>query len=1220
MAPSIRGFALLALVGYNAFEATAAPNPRNRAVKSRSSRSTSSYDSASWYTTEYVKTVTKWKTLMRSNSTITIASTEVVTGATSSPVSASPVTSVFVRSSSATLPSEQPTGSPSAVSSGAESGDKPSASQGGPQSSASVSSTSQPVQQNPSTASSEPAPSGAVSPPTSQSAGASGESTAYSEPSQPVVQPGSTEAQSSAGETSASSDSNIATSSRSVAHTTKKASTRSATTRKGATTSRKSPSQSTTSSWGGSPASPVIWPGSTSLSGDSSQSSGSTATKKSATGDSAATESGTRAQSASTSPQSEADKPVPKTAGASSPVVQPGATTVSGTAASPVATSGQPSQNSDAGNSAGTSVQSATGSSAAGEMTKSSTPSATQAKSGTATRSRSSRSKNRSRTRKTSKTSKVVASTTASTSSGSAPSFSPKSVTCPTDNGNLYTAANNRQYVVQCGVDHAGGNIGMAYVSSFQECIERCAANAKCVTVSLSGAACYLKDNVGMAMDNTVWSAREVSAADASSIENRPTPSPTSSGQGASSIAAPGGTRSCKNVASAGSSYTDAACGRQYTIACSSDLPGQGDYAAKYSQSFEGCFQYCGAESTCTAFSYFGGICYLKSLMGRDLNIVSPSGADIAYMSSAGTPAPTPAAGTTCRSLPSTYESTEDRKYKVKCGYDELGFSDIGSAFSRTFSACFALCDKFEKCVGFAYAAQTCYFKSAIGNTNENYNIDLAYLENVKPQKTTKSAKPSKTTAGSGSTASQDPRACSSLSDKGSTYQKGDGPTYQLYCGIDLYGGDYDTASSPTYEGCLDICTQQERCVAFAYLRDSQLCYLKSEVNMGRKSSGVDSASVVGLKPNIKPASSTGRSSTMFHTTPESARSSMSGSGSMAMTGPTLTAGLTSSASSSGASSGASSGTSPSGASSSGASPSVASSSGALPSGKSSSTSLFDVTSSNSQTFGASSTGASSSVTSSMSSAPASGSSSSSSISSPSKTTSSGATTSIAGARDCSDLGLTYQNGDGPEYDVHCNTDYVDGDFRNERSDSFEGCFGICTADAECVAFTYDEGSDICYLKNKALQTYQHAGVNSGSIKGGKKPSSSSSSSMSASVSTSASGLSMSSSVSTTSGQSSVSTSAGISITGSSRSASASLSTITNSAKGSSTTETQISSSFSSSSRTDSSTRNIGQSHFSGWQRIRLIHIGTLLTFSNERSRWFVDYRCTSFVIDSNDI
>ncbi|PSK56541.1 hypothetical protein B9Z65_6165 [Elsinoe australis] len=1117
MAPSIRGFALLALVGYNAFEATAAPNPRNRAVKSRSSRSTSSYDSASWYTTEYVKTVTKWKTLMRSNSTITMASTEVVTGATSSPVSASPVTSVSVRSSSATLPSEQPTGSPSAVSPDAENGDKSSASQGDLQSLASASSTSQPVQQNPSTASSEPAPSSAVPPPTSQSAGASGESTAYSEPSQPVVQPGSTEAQSSAGETSTSFDSNTATSSRSVARTTKKASTRSATTRKGATTSRESSFQSTTSSWGGSPVSPVIWPGSTPLSGDSSQSSGSTATKKSATGNSAATESETREQSASTSPQSEADKPVSKTAGASSPVVQPGPTTVSGTAASPVATSGQPSPNSDAGNSAGTSVQLATGLSAADETTKSSTPSATQAKSGTATRSRSSRSKNRSRTRKTSKTSKVVASTTASTSSGSAPSFSPKSVTCPADNGNLYTAANNRQYVVECGVDHAGGNIGIAYVSSFQECIERCAANAKCVTVSLSGAACYLKDNVGMAMDNTVWGAREVSAADASSIENRPTPSPASSGQGASSTAAPGGTRSCKDVASAGSSYTDAASGRQYTIACSSDLPGQGDYAAKYSQSFEGCFQYCGAESSCTAFSYFGGICYLKSLMGRDLNIVSPSGADIAYMSSAGTPAPTPAAGTTCRSLPSTYESTDDRKYKVKCGYDELGFSDIGSAFSRTFSACFALCDKFDKCVGFAYAAQTCYFKSAIGSTNENYNIDLAYLENVKPQKTSKSAKPSKTTFGSGSMASEDPRACSSSSNKGSTYQKGDGPTYQLYCGTDLYGGDYDTASSPSYEGCLDICTQQERCVAFAYLRDSQLCYLKSEVNMGRKSSGVDSASVVGLKPNIKPANSTGRISTMFHTTPKSATSSMSGSGSMSMTGPSSTAGLTSSASSSGASSGVSSGTSPSGASSSrasssGASASVASSSGISPSGKSSTTSSSDVTSSNSQTFGALPTGASSSVTSSMSSALASGSSSSSSISSPSKTTSSGATTSSAGARDCSDLGLTYQNGDGPEYDVLCNTDYVDGDFRNERSDSFEGCFGICTADAECVAFTYDEGSDICYLKNKALQTYQHAGVNSGSIKGGKKPSSSSSS-MSASVSTSASGSSMSSSV-----------------------------------------------------------------------------------------------------------
>ncbi|KAF4551604.1 Hypothetical protein D9617_13g101060 [Elsinoe fawcettii] len=637
-------------------------------------------------------------------------------------------------------------------------------------------------------------------------------------------------------------------------------------------------------------------------------------------------------------------------------------------------------------------------------------------------------SRSRSKKSRSTKTPIVIISQTATTSEGSVPSFAPKDVSCPKDDGTIYTAANNRQYVIACGIDHAGGNIGMVYVNSFQDCIERCAANTRCVTVSLSGAACYMKGNVGVANQNTVWGAREVGAEEASSIENRPTSAPASSGIQPSSTASPDGSRSCKDV---GNSYGDAASGRKYTVACASDLPGQGDFAAKYSPSFEGCFTCCAAESTCTAFSYFGGICYLKALKDRDINVVSPSGADLAYMGTAAPPAPSQSPGATCRSLQSTYTINGNRKYKVKCGHDEMGFSDIGNAFSRTFSACFELCDKFKDCVGFAYAAQTCYFKSRIGQINDNYNVDLAFLSSTSTDEsptTKKSKRPHKTTMDE-STASPMPGSCKSFASKGPTYQKSSGPVYQLYCQVDIYGGDYDTRPSDTYEGCFDICTQDEPCVAFAYRRDSKTCYLKDEVNEGRLHSGVDSASIVGLKPVIKPSASTGQSSTMF--------------------------------SSSGASSITSSLSTPVSTSFTGA----ASTSSDLVSSSSASPSSVSVSGSKSSDAG-SSTGSS---------------------------TASGASPSpSAGNRDCGDLTPTYTSPNGPEYTVLCNTDYSDGDYRNQRSDTYEGCFAICSADPECLAFSYHEQSDICYLKNKILNTYEHAGVNSGSVIRGKNGSSSS--------------------------------------------------------------------------------------------------------------------------------
>jgi hypothetical protein len=56
--------------------------------------------------------------------------------------------------------------------------------------------------------------------------------------------------------------------------------------------------------------------------------------------------------------------------------------------------------------------------------------------------------------------------------------------------------------VVECGIDHSGGDISMVYVSDLAGCIAACAKLSNCVDVSLSGSACYLKGTLGGVVDN----------------------------------------------------------------------------------------------------------------------------------------------------------------------------------------------------------------------------------------------------------------------------------------------------------------------------------------------------------------------------------------------------------------------------------------------------------------------------------------------------------------------------------------------------------------------------------------------------------------------------------------------------------------------------------------------------------------------------------------------
>ncbi|PSK50339.1 Kremen protein 1 [Elsinoe australis] len=100
-------------------------------------------------------------------------------------------------------------------------------------------------------------------------------------------------------------------------------------------------------------------------------------------------------------------------------------------------------------------------------------------------------------------TSAVGSSSASTVSSTSTVAAQPTTaISCPTNNNTIYTATTGATFLIECGIDHYGGDIAATGVSSFAGCIEACATNSKCVDVSLSGSACYLKGTLGDAIQN----------------------------------------------------------------------------------------------------------------------------------------------------------------------------------------------------------------------------------------------------------------------------------------------------------------------------------------------------------------------------------------------------------------------------------------------------------------------------------------------------------------------------------------------------------------------------------------------------------------------------------------------------------------------------------------------------------------------------------------------
>lgn len=222
--------------------------------------------------------------------------------------------------------------------------------------------------------------------------------------------------------------------------------------------------------------------------------------------------------------------------------------------------------------------------------------------------------------------------TTASASSSATPIPSNSLIKCPAANNTIYQAPSGSTWLIECGVDRAGGDIqnGMVYVSNFTQCINDCDSTPNCVDVSLSGAACYRKSAIKQAQYHTdVRGAKLLSTGTRTSTttsstststspgSSQTTTTPTSSSTTTSSASSVAPTMTAPTCPSANGSIFVAQDGSTYVIECYQDRAGNDIKVQQvYSNKIADCINVCASTAGCVDISMAGTACYLKSKIG----------------------------------------------------------------------------------------------------------------------------------------------------------------------------------------------------------------------------------------------------------------------------------------------------------------------------------------------------------------------------------------------------------------------------------------------------------------------------------------------------------------------------------------------------------------------------------------------------------------------------
>ncbi|KAK4495164.1 hypothetical protein PRZ48_013491 [Zasmidium cellare] len=256
---------------------------------------------------------------------------------------------------------------------------------------------------------------------------------------------------------------------------------------------------------------------------------------------------------------------------------------------------------------------------------------------------------------------------------------SPTPPSCPGSDGTTYNGPSGSQFVIECGIDHAGGDLSNTRVDTFEECILACDAEPNCVDVSLSGVACYLKDKLGAALfQKDILGARRLSPTSSTTANPSATPAPPSCPSSNSTIFI-------------ANSYA------RFQIGCGYETAG-GDMGRVFVVNLEECVQTCDTTE---------GSCYLKSELGS----ISPStGVSYARLTAEKPQCPSPANR--------TYTASNGKQFVIECDKDYPG-GDIDSAVlvsadgtgESWFGQCIERCAANPECVDISLSGAGCYLK-----------------------------------------------------------------------------------------------------------------------------------------------------------------------------------------------------------------------------------------------------------------------------------------------------------------------------------------------------------------------------------------------------------------------------------------------------------------------------------------------------------------------------
>lgn len=259
-------------------------------------------------------------------------------------------------------------------------------------------------------------------------------------------------------------------------------------------------------------------------------------------------------------------------------------------------------------------------------------------------------------------------------------------------------------FVVECGLDHAGGDLSSSTANSFQACIDLCATSAQCVDLSYSGNTCYLKSVLKPAVSNSnVNAARLLPAASSTS-----TTSTTGAAVAASTSAAgPASTLSCPSAN--GTAFSSN--GNTFNIECSVDHSG-GDLSSVTTASLDACIAQCASTSSCVDVSYVpsNGMCYLKSQLNAGVVNTSVWSARVGAL--------------TCPTNNGTVYNVNGTIFSLECYLDRAG-GDLKQVTAGSWENCMGICAGTASCVDASYVPSggACYLKSSQVSPSKNNNV-----------------------------------------------------------------------------------------------------------------------------------------------------------------------------------------------------------------------------------------------------------------------------------------------------------------------------------------------------------------------------------------------------------------------------------------------------------------------------------------------------------------